>query len=338
MCNYVGVDVAKASLSVALSGNQAAAWAVREFANSARGILELLVEVQRLQPGQPLHLVVEPTGGYEAELVAAAYQAGWAVSLVNPYQVRQWAKGQGRRSKTDRQDALLLAAYAAETQPPAQAPLPEEVEQVAELEQRKEQLEKLLRSETNRLGQAQSRPRTPPAVLQSLQRTVEQLRQELATVEQAIKQPFAAQPALAAQRKLLLTVPGVGEKVVNYLLVLLHRFAARTAQQGDGKALTAFLGLDPVLHESGRTVHGRPTISKMGDKRGRTLLYLGALGGIGGNNPLRTFYRALVARGKAKKLALVAAAHKILLWAWAVFRTHTPFDKSRYAHSVQSAS
>jgi transposase len=338
MTRYLGVDVAKASLSVALSLSKREVQYVGEFAYSPAGIAALLAQMRPADAEPSWHLVVEPTGGYEAAVVAAAYQAGVAVRVVNPYPLRQWAQGQGRRSKTDRQDALRLAAYAAETQPPAQDPLPDEVGQLAELARRKEDLEQLLRSEENRLKQAQSRPHLPAAVRESLVDTVAPLRQELAQIEQALKQHFRTQPALAAQRKLRLTVPGVGQKGVNYLLVLLHRFAARTAYQGDAKALTAFVGFDPVLHESGRTVHGRPTISKAGDRRGRSLLYLGALGGKRGDNPLRTFYGALVARGKAKQLALVAAAHKILIWAWAVFRTNTPFDKSRHTQSVQIAS
>jgi transposase len=332
------VDVAKASLSVAVSVSQSASHYLGEVANDPAGIAALLVQLGERWPGQRLHLVVEPTGGYEANLVAAAYAAGWAVSVVNPYQVRQWAKGQGRRSKTDRQDALLLASYGAETEPAAQAPLAEEVESLAELERRKEDLAQLLRSEQNRLAQAHQRQRTPAAVVQSLERMVESLRQELAAVEQAIQHHLQAQPVLAEQRKLLLSVPGVGQKVVNYLLVLLHRFDARTAHQGDSKALTAFVGLDPTPHDSGRTVHMRPTISKMGDRRGRSLLYLGALGGVHGHNPLRTFYQALVARGKPKKLALVAAARKLLIWAWAVLRTHTPFDPTRHVQSPPIAA
>jgi len=333
MTCYLGIDVAQASLSVAVADGQQAAVYVGEFPNHPTGFEQLVATVNSRWPAQPVQVVVEATGGYEASLVETAHALGWRVSVVNPWRVRQWAKGQGRRTKTDRQDALLLARFAAATQPPAQDPLPEEVADLAELERRKEDLQSLLGSEQNRLRQARQRPRTPPSVLRSLERTIQVLQEELRQVEQAIEQHLTHQATLAQQRRLLLSVPGVGPKVASYLLVLLHRFCAYTAQQGDKKALTAYVGLDPVQQESGRTVAKRPTISKQGDKRARTLLYLGALGGIRGNNPLRTFYQALVARGKARKLALVAAARKLLTWAWAVFVQKTRFDPSRFAHA-----
>ncbi len=341
---YVGVDVAQAQLSVAVA--QPAAMAqpaavaqpevapsyVGEVANEEGALAAWVVQMQQQWPQTTLHLVVEPTGGYEQPLVRLVRQAGWPVSVVNPLQVRQWARGQGRRSKSDRQDALLLAGYASQSQPSAQEPLPEAVEALAELERRRDDLCGLIRQEENRHAQSRYR-RLPPAVAQSLQRTLEMLRQELAAVEQAIAEHVACQAELAEERRLLLSVPGVGQRGVHSLLVLLHRFVAHTAGQGDDKALTAFVGLDPQLHESGKSVRQRPTISKMGDCRARSLLYLGALGGVRGHNPLRTFYQALVARGKAKKLALVAAARKLLIWAWAVFRSHTPFDPSRHAQA-----
>ena len=92
----------------------------------------------------------------------------------------------------------------------------------------------------------------------------------------------------------------------------------------------AFVGLDPQPYESGRSVHKRATISKMGGRSVRRYLYLGALGGVRGKNVLRTFYKRLVSRGKAKRLALVAAAHKILIWAWAVFAKDVDFDPARF--------
>lgn len=328
---YVGVDVGQAQLSVATCVPGAAPVYAGTVANEATGLAAWVAEVAAQWPGWRVYLVVEPTGGYEQPLVRLAQQTGWAVRQVNPLQVRDWGKGEGWRSKTDRQDALLLAAYGAAKQLPPQAPLPVAVTDLDELEQRRRELEALIRQESNRLAQSRWR-QVPPAVTQSLERMLETLRQELAAIEQALRQHLAAEADLAQQRRWLLSVPGVGPKGVNYLLVLLHRFQALTAGEGDAKALTAFLGLDPKLHESGTTLGPRPTISKMGDVRGRTVLYLSALGGVRGDNPLRTFYRSLVARGKAKKLALVAASRKLLLWAWAVFRTQTPFDPSRHTH------
>ena len=92
-----------------------------------------------------------------------------------------------------------------------------------------------------------------------------------------------------------------------------------TSGEGDAKGLVSFIGLDPQSFESGTSVHKRSGISKMGDSELRRLLYMGALGGVRGDNPLKTFYQRLVGNEKAKKVALVASARKILVWAWTIF-------------------
>ena len=103
-----------------------------------------------------------------------------------------------------------------------------------------------------------------------------------------------------------------------------------TDGKGDIKGLVAYVGLDPKPHESGTSVRKRAGIFRQGNRPFRSRLYMGALGGVGGNNPLRTFYKHLVGRGKPKKVDLVAAARKILIWSWVVFNTNTPFDATRF--------
>jgi transposase len=109
----------------------------------------------------------------------------------------------------------------------------------------------------------------------------------------------------------------------------MYRWHSLTAGQGDAKGLTAMVGLDPTLHESGTSVRGPRSISRQGQAQLRRLLFLGALGGVRGKNPLREFYQRLVGRGKPKVVALVAAARKILCWAWAVFQQKTTFDPAK---------
>ena len=119
-------------------------------------------------------------------------------------------------------------------------------------------------------------------------------------------------------------MPGLGAKTGLHLVVLLHRWHTLTAGQGRDKGLVAYVGLDPQPHESGTSVHGRAAISRQGERGLRRRLFMAALGGTRHDNALRRFYRRLVERGKAKKLALVAAARKLLTWAWAVFRRQHP--------------
>jgi len=252
------------------------------------------------------------------------------VTQVNPLAVRRWAQGRGKRVKTDRADALVLAQFGLETNPAPQRPLDDAAAELDTLLRRQTDLEKLLRSEANRLAQAGLNPKRSGAVQQSIQRLIEALEQELSTIQGEIEHLIAKHAALSHQRQLLLSVPGLGVKIAPALLVALPRFFARTNGQGTAKQFTAFLGLDPAPFESGASVRKHTTISRKGDGLLRSKLFLGALGGLRGKNPLRTFYQSLLARGKAKKLALVAASRKILVWALAVFTQDTAFDPARF--------
>jgi transposase len=336
---YIGADVAKAKFDVATWSGQSGTL-LNTFPNTPSGFAQLGEQLRTLWPSRETQivLVLEPTGGYEMGLVAYAYDQGWEVCLPNPKQVRDFAKGRGRRAKTDVLDALVLAQFGVEQQPEPQEELPAEVQELSELLHRREDLEQLKRSERNRLLGFQQRPAPTPAVLQSLERTIAALDAELDAVEKAIKDLLNRHPDLKREAKRLDSVSGIGEKTVLPILVLLHRWKVRTSGRGTAKGLTAFAGLDPQRHDSGSSVHKRARISKMGDHSIRHYLYMGALGGIRGNNPLRTFYRRLVSRGKAKRLALVAAAHKILTWAWAVFTQDVDFDPSRFSSEATAAA
>lgn len=329
---YMSVDVSMEHLDVAYATSAASRTLLGRFSNNLAGWKAMAQQVKQVAQSQQmttLHLVMEPTGGYEEGLLYFAFAQRWLVTRVNPYQVRQWANGQGIRAKTDRQDALMLAWYAASQHPSPQDPMDEGAAELDALLRRRNDLEKLQRAEQNRLGQAQHKPRTPRSVLQSLERTLRALDEELQAVEEAIKQLLKDRPYLQQQRRFLRTSPAIGEKLSLELLVLCHHFAAYTRGLGTGKQLTALLGLDPQPHESGKSKQ-HSAISRKGDTRLRSLLYCGALGGIRGNNPLKHFYHHLLAHGKAKKLALVACARKVLTWAWAIFTSNSPFDASRF--------
>ena len=278
-----------------------------------------------------IQVCLEPTGGYEEAFCLFAYAQGWQVHLPNPKQVRDWAKGCGQRAKTDRIDARLLARYLCERRPPLWHPVEAAVSELESLLERKRDLEQMIQQEKNRQQLLARRPRIAGAVTTSVGEVLSSLEQALSQIEQALQAHLTQQPALAEQARQLRTVPGVGAKNVLALLITLSRFFALTQGQGSAKSLTAYAGLDPATLESGTSVRGTRGISRLGNRRLRQQLYMGALGGTRGNNGLRRFYERLVSRGKAKKTALIAAAHKILTWSWAVFRTRSDFDANKYA-------
>jgi transposase len=281
-CLYVGVDIAKLSFVAAYCW-QGQAYPLGSFPNTSEGFVALAQALRELPlacgSGQ-LHLVLEPTGGYELGLAGFALAQGWRVSLPNPRQVRDWAKGIGRRAKTDAQDALLLARYGAERVPAAWHPLPAAVAELEELLRRKEDLEQMLRQERNRQDALGQRPGVPSAVPSSLERVIGALQDELAAIEQAIKQQLRSHAELQAQAKRLRTVPGIGAKNVLWVLVLLYRWHTLTEGRGESRALVAYCGLDPQPYQSGTSVHKRATLSRQGNRNMRRRVFLSALGGV----------------------------------------------------------
>ena len=317
----VGIDIAKKDFAAAYRVGEVET-ELGKFANDATGYRLLQDALGRAGAQQGLsetQLVLEATGGYEAALMAYAYEQGWGISMPNPKQVRDWAKGVGYRVKTDRVDARILAHYGVERDPPLRPQLAVEVSQLDSLLKRRQDLEQALQKEQTRLSEMTGRPGMAPQVAQSLEQVIDALTEALVGIQQAIDELCQQHDSLQQNMVRLVALPGVGPKVVLPLLVKLLQWQNITAAAGDASGLVAFIGLDPQPYDSGRSVHKHPGISKMGDSELRRLLYMGALGGVRGNNPLNSFYQRLVGRGKAKKVALVAAARKILVWAWTIY-------------------
>jgi transposase len=321
----VGVDMAKKEFVAALFQEQAQAL-LGTFPNDVAGYEALAGQVSKAchQSGVvQVQLVIEATGGYEAALVAYAYGQDWLVRMPNPKQVRDWAKGVGYRGKSDRMDAQILAHYGVERRPKPRPQLAEEVSELDSLLKRRADLEQALQKEQTRLSELAGRPGVSPQVAESLRQVIEALTEALAGIQQAIDERCQSHQPFQQQLARLLALPGVGPKVVLPLMVKLFQWQTLTNGEGSANGLTAFVGLDPQPYESGGcplgAVRKHPGISKMGDNELLRLLYMGALGGVRGDNPLMPFYQRLVGRGKAKKVALVAAARKILVWAWTIF-------------------
>jgi transposase len=326
----VGTDVSQEHLDVAFCVSQSDPIFVGTFPNAPDGFEQIAQAVRQAvqqQGSEQIHLIMEPTGGYEQGLACFAYQQQWQVSLPNPRLVRRWAQGSGRRAKTDRQDALLLAQYGRDQRLSLWQPLPEEVATLQELLDRRRDLEKMIRQERNRKHALQAQQRYHGPAGQSIELTLARLQTSLSEIEQAIQEHLSQHAGLAAESQLLQQVPGVGAKGAPLLLALLHRWANLTHSDGSAKELTAYVGLDPQPYESGSSVYKRARISRQGNEIARSQLFMGAIGGVRSrHSPLRLFYDRLVTAGKPKMVALVAAARKILIWCWAVFRSHAPFS------------
>lgn len=288
---YVGVDIAKDELQVALAS--------RTFTlpNTPAGCRQLLRRLQR-QPA--VQVILEASGGFERTLLTACQQAGCPVSRVEPSRVRHFARACGQRAKSDPIDAKVLAQYGAACQPPpTPAPAPAEV-QLAELTRRRRQLQELLLAEENRADQF-----TQPVLRQGANRLRAQLRRQLASVEKAIAEHLQRSPALNQKAQRLQQVAGVGPVTATTLLAELPELG-----QVERGQIAALAGVAPHERSSGQW-QGQRHIGG-GRASARRVLYMAALVASQRNPVLRDFYQRLRAKGKPAKVALTAVMRKLI--------------------------
>lgn len=306
MAVYIGIDVAKDHLDIAVlpSGD---AWRV---ANSPDDIDTLTARLTDLQAAL---VVLEATGGHEHAVAAALAAANLAVAVINPRQVRDFARATGELAKTDALDAHILALFAERVRPEPRA-LPDAAQRALEaLLSRRRQLIGMLVAERNRLLLADA------AVQKSLTKHVRWLEKELGAVEDAVAKAVEASPLWRAKEDLLRSVPGVGRVLASTLL-------ADLPELGDlnRKEIAKLVGVAPLARDSGK--HRGQRIAWGGRAEVRSALYMGALACITHNPTVGGFYRRLVARGKPKKVALVAAMRKLLVVLNAMVRDGERWD------------
>ena len=259
-------------------------------------------------------MVLEATGGLERLVASTLGTAGLPVAVVNPRQVRDFAKATGRLAKTDALDAQVLAHFAAAVQPPPR-PLPDQqTEELAALLTRRRQVVQQLTAEQHRLQRA-----TSQRVRQRIQAHVTWLTRELARVDRDLDQALQASPLWRAQEDLLRQVPGVGPVLTRTLLAELPELGTLSRQQ-----VATLVGVAPLNRDSG-TWRGRR--STWGGRRAvRAVLYMAALTATRYPGPIRAFYQRLCRVGKAKKVALVACMRKLLTILNAMLRDQAPWQ------------
>lgn len=303
---FVGIDVAKEHLDLAVRPTQET-WQVPHDDQGIQGI------VPRLQELQPTLVVLEATGGLELPLVAALGVAGLPVAVVNPRQVRDFAKATGRLAKTDRLDAQVLAHFAQAVQPQPR-PLPDpQSQELAALLTRRQQLVQMLTAEKNRLGSAL------PPVRPSLQAHIRWLEQQLSELDRGLRDAITESPLWRVKDNLTQGVPGIGPVASLTLLADLPQLGTLSRQQ-----ISALVGVAPLNRDSG-SLRGKRGIWG-GRARVRATLYMAALVATRCNPVIRNFYQRLLAAGKAKKVALVACMRKLLTILNSMLKHNRPWD------------
>lgn len=304
---FVGIDVSKKQLDVAVRPS-GATWSA---ANDEAGIAACVARLTELKPAL---VVAEATGGLEMALAGALSVAGLPIVIVNPRQVKAFARVIGRMAKTDALDANLLAHYA-EVMKPEPRPLPdEESRQLSELMTRRKQLVEMRIAEKNRLAAAGTK-----VLKQRIMNHLHFLKVELEELDKDLDQRIRESPIWHDKDELLQSVPGVGPAVSRTLLGELPELG-----QLNGKQIAALVGVAPFNRDSGK-MRGKRMIWG-GRKRVRSMLYMAAVTAAKHNPVLRRFYVTLRTAGKPAKLALVACVRKLLVILNAMVRDDRHWD------------
>jgi transposase len=303
----VGIDVAKDNLDIHVRPTGLAF----RVTNDEAGFTALLAQLQALRPAAS---VLEATGGYQVPVVAALAAAGLAPAVVNPRQARRFAEGVGRLAKTDPIDAGVLAHFAAAVRPEPR-PVPDaDARALGELLARRRQRVGRRVSEQHRL------PTASGPVRKNIQRHIDYLQRQVRAIEADRAAAVKASPAWRERDELLPSVPGVGPQVSRTLLAALPELGTAS-----GRPRAALCGRAPFNRDSGR--RRGPRAIRGGRAHVRAALYQAALVARRFHAPLRGVYQGLLARGKAKKVALVAVARRLLVILNALVRTGTPWDE-----------
>jgi len=305
----VGIDVSKDRLDVHVRPSGETLTVER----TAAGLDALCCRLRQIAPRI---VALEATGGFETIATAALAAAGLPVVVVNPAQVRSFARALGRRAKTDPIDAAVIAHFAAATEVEVRPLKDQATRLLGELVGRRRQITEMIRAEHNR-----ARRITEPRLQKSIARLAKALEKELAVLDADIDAAVRGSPLWRATEDLLTSVPGVGPVIARTLIAELPELGAL-----DRKKLASLVGLAPYTRQSGRW----KGISRIGAGRSpvRTALFMGAMVAKRFNPVLKAFYERLLAAGKPKMVATIAVARKLLTILNAVLRDHRPWQSA----------
>lgn len=319
---YLGIDVSKKKIDCALLLDGKIL--DKSCDNSPSGFKQLLEWLAKRKV-ERVHACMEATGGYEEKLAHFLFEAGHAVSVLNPSSVHAFAKQRLTRSKTDQLDARTIAEYASRNaddlrlwQPP-----PKELTELRDLVSRRQALVDMQTQETNRLEGASG----GPVVDEMVRKHLGFLEAQIAEVEKAIKHHIDRHPGLKTQKDLLVSIPGIA---IQTAAMFLAEVGEKLVGMVHPKQLVCFCGLDVRRRESGTSVRGRPSISKVGNRKLRTALFMPAKSAIRFNPVVKALNERLIENNKPYKLRVGAAMRKLLHLMFGVLKTGKPFD-SAYA-------
>lgn len=305
--NYVGIDISKLTFDIAIK-NEKGTYSHYKFSNDSEGFKKLM----SLLNNEIDSCVMEASGPYYLKLATFLHDKKVEVSVINPLVIRRFSQMRMMRAKTDKKDAVMIAEYGKTETPKIWEP---EESYVLELKQMQAYVEQMNKSRTGFIRQQEAFKQNPVKCLtmnKSIAKMVNTIAKEIASME--IKMEGLVRKHHQKLFDQMQSIPGLGKKTSMQLIVLSGGFT----KFENAKQLSSYVGLSPRIFESGTSVKGKAKICKMGMGRVRAMLYVCAWTAKKCNKACRELYDRLLEKGKAKKLALIAVANKLLKQAFAI--------------------
>jgi transposase len=305
--SYIGIDVSKRILDIFVLPFEKH----MQFKNDAKGIQKL---IEKLKSFPNICIVMESTGGYERAISQGLAKEKLNVAVINPRQIRDFAKALGRLAKTDKIDAQIIAFFAEKMQPDSNVTYDENQQRLAEINARRRQLIDMITMEKNRLDKVSKE------LKKSIERIIKALEKELQVITEAQEKAIQDNAQYAKKAELLQSIKGVGSIVAGGIISELPELGSMSA-----KKISALAGLVPYNRDSG-TLRGKRTIWG-GRASVRCVLYMATLVAVRHNVQIKSFYERLCQAGKQKKVAITACMHKLLIIMNAMIKNSQPWRR-----------
>lgn len=311
----LGVDIAKKKFDVTLLGPNEKKWQ-QTFANTVAGFKKLLTWLQQHTSDQ-VHVCMEATSVYWEELAEYLYEAGYQVSVVNPFRIKGYAMSELRRSKTDAIDGDVIANFCRSKNLKLWTPPTKEQKKLRALVRHLETLKKSRTQQTNRLHVARD-----PEVKASLKSILAILNTEIQQIEKRIRALIDKDPDLKEKKELLESIQGFGEKTAIHILAEMYDLE----KYESARSAATDVGVTTSHYRSGTSVRRRPKMSYMGKTSIRGALHFPAITAMHHNPIIKEFVKRLEAKGKHNGVIRVAVMRKLMHLAYGVLKHRKPFD------------
>ncbi len=311
---YVGIDIGKERIDVAVHATNTQ-WS---FSNNEPGIAKAVKSIQEISPAL---VVLEATGNLQVDLVAALAVEGVTPAVVNPRQIRDFAKATGRLAKTDAIDARVIAHFAAVIHPAVRPLSDDHTQELKDIVVRRKQVSDMLTAEKNRFGSARK------VVKPGIQAHITWLQQQLEDIDRNLRKAIEESPIWREKDDLLQSVPGIGQVTSATIMAQLPELGTLNRRQ-----IAALVGVAPFNRDSGK--HRGKRIIWGGRATVRAVLYMATIVATRFNHVIRTFYERLCAAGKPKKVAITACMRKLLTILNSMLKHRVHWDEN---HSLVPA-